>query len=44
MVRSEHERHFAVVVAGVDISTLADQLLDLVVVFEADLAVIALVL
>jgi hypothetical protein len=29
---------------GVDIGTLADQLLDLVVVFEADLAVIALVL
>lgn len=32
MVRSEHERRGAVVVADVDVSSLADQLLDLVVV------------
>ena len=32
MVRSEHERRGAVVVAGVDIGALADQLLDLVLV------------
>jgi hypothetical protein len=42
MVLSEHERHVAVVVAGVDVGALADQLLDLVVVFEAGLVVVAL--
>jgi hypothetical protein len=43
MVRSKHERHVTVAVAGVDVGALIDQLLDLFEVFEADLAVVALV-